>query len=174
MFVRRAFYYWQVAAVLVLPLWALVGWSVFGGSGWQFLLVLLSCGVLALALAGVGVLNYFRKSVRETRALSWLDTGLLVAWHAAIVSVGFFTPASSILAVAVVVLGLAAFWASIVQLLAETRRRISGVFDSFQYAAQVAEEQAAAGAAGVPSAPLPPIVAQGEYIVIDTARSHQK
>jgi hypothetical protein len=172
MFVRRAFYYWQVAAVVVLPLWVLIGWSLFGGSGWQFLLVLLSCGVLALGLAGVGVLNYLRRSVRQARALSWLDTGLLAAWHAAIIAVGFLTPAGTLLAVAVVVLGLAAFWASIFQLGAETKRRVSGVFDSFQYAAQMAEAQAAA--AGVSSAPRAPIVADGEYIVIDTGRSHEK
>src|ERR1700709_21337 len=114
MFVRRAFYYWQPAAVVVLPLWVLIGWSVFGGSAWQFLLVMLSCGVLALALAGVGILNFARKQVRTERAVSWPDAALLAAWHAAIIAVGFLTPYTSILSVFAVVLGLAAFWMSIV------------------------------------------------------------
>ncbi|MEA9985686.1 MULTISPECIES: MFS transporter [Subtercola] len=163
MFVRRAFYYWQVAAVVVLPLWILIGWSVFGGSGWQFLLVMLSCGALALALAGVGVLIYARKGVRQARAVSWADVAVLALWHAAIVAVGFLTPAGTLLATAVVIVGLAAFWLVLSELFRETRRRVQGAFDSFQAAAQM-------GA----GAPRPPVVANGEYIVIDTARSHEK
>ncbi|MCU1478452.1 MAG: hypothetical protein JWQ64_3145 [Subtercola sp.] len=172
MFVRRAFYYWQPAAVVVLPLWILIGWSVFGGSAWQFLLVLLSCGVLALALAGVGLLNFTRKQVRTERAVSWPDAALLTGWHAAIIAVGFVTPYTTILSVAVVVLGLAAFWTSIVELARETRRRVQGVYDSFQYAAQMGGS--APAGPGVGAAPRPPLVEEHEYIVIDTARSHHE
>ncbi|MEF2978764.1 MFS transporter [Subtercola sp. YIM 133946] len=172
MFVRRALYYWQPAAFVVLPLWVLIGWSVFGGSAWQFLLVLLSCGVLALSLAGVGMLNFTRKQVRAERALSWPDAALAIAWHAAIIAVGFLTPATTILAVAVVVLGLAAFWVSIVELARETRRRVQGVYDSFQYMAQMGAP--APSGPGVGAAPRGPIVDEHEYIVIDTARIHQE
>jgi hypothetical protein len=171
MFVRRAFYYWQPAAVVVLPLWILIGWSVFGGSAWQFLLVLLSCGVLAIALAGVGLLNFTRKQVRTERALSWPDAALLALWHAAIIAVGFVTPYTALLSVAVVVLGLAAFWTSIVELARETRRRVQGVYDTFQYAAQMGGSHAGPGVA---AAPQPPRVEEHEYIVIDTARSHHE
>ena len=165
MFVRRAFYYWQVAAVVILPLWVLIGWSVFGGQVWQFLLVMLSCGVLALAMAAVGVLIYARKGVRQARAVSWLDVTLLAAWHASIIAIGFFTPVGSILAVVALVLGLGAFWSSIAQLFAETKRRVQGVFDTFQYVAEM-------GAA--PRDARAPLAAEAEYIVIDTGRSHQK
>ncbi|UFS60991.1 MFS transporter [Subtercola endophyticus] len=171
MFVRRAFYYWQPAAVVVLPLWILIGWSIFGGSAWQFLLVLLSCGVLALALAGVGLLNFTRKKVRTERALSWPDVALAAGWHAAIVATGFLTAATPLLSVAVVVLGLAAFWVSIVELARETRRRVQGVYESFQYAAQMGAP--AGAAAGVGAAPRPPIVDEHEYIVIETSRGQQ-
>ncbi|GGF38682.1 MFS transporter [Subtercola lobariae] len=172
MFVRRAFYYWQPAAAVVLPLWVLIGWSIFGGSAWQFLLVLLSCGVLALALAGVGLLNFSRKQVRTERAVSWPDAALLAAWQAAIIAVGFVTPFTAVLSVAVVVLGLAAFWTSFVELARETRRRVQGVYNSFQYAAQMGG--AAPAGAGVGAAPMPPRIEEHEYIVIDTGRSHEK
>jgi hypothetical protein len=165
MFVRRAFYYWQVAAFVVLPLWVLIGWSVFGGQVWQFLIVMLSCGVLALAMAAVALLVFARKGVRQTRTLSWLDVGVLTAWHLSIVAVGFFLPAGSIIAVAALLLGLAAFWSSIAQLVGETKRRVQSVFETFQYAAEM-------GAA--PQAAREPLVADGEYIVIETGRSPQK
>ncbi|RFA16050.1 hypothetical protein B7R22_04760 [Subtercola boreus] len=165
MFVRRAFYYWQVAAVVVLPLWVLIGWSVFGGQVWQFLIVMLSCGVLALAMAAVALIIFARKQVRLTRAVTWQDVLLVALWHVSIIAVGFFLPAGSFIAVASVVLGLVAFWSSIAQLLGETKRRVQGVFDTFQYAAQMGE---------APQAVREPIVADGEYIVIETGRNHQK
>ncbi|RFA08714.1 hypothetical protein B7R54_05335 [Subtercola boreus] len=165
MFVRRAFYYWQVAAVVVLPLWVLIGWSVFGGQVWQFLIVMLSCGVLALAMAAVALLTFARKQVRLTRTVSWQDMLVVALWQVSIIAVGFFFPAGSIIAVASVVLGLVAFWSSIAQLLGETRKRVQGVFDTFQYAAQMGES---------PRAVREPLVAEGEYIVIETGRSAQK
>ncbi|RFA22024.1 MFS transporter [Subtercola boreus] len=164
MFVRRAFFYWQVAAVVLLPLWVLIGWSVFGGQVWQFLLVMLACGVLALAMAAVGVLIWARKGVRATKTLSWLDVMMVALWHVSIIVLGFFTPAASLVAVAAVLLGLGAFWAAIYQLVRETRQRVQGVFDSFQYAAQM-------GAS--PQMAREPL-AEGEYIVIETGRTAQK
>ena len=44
MLIRRAFYRWQFAAAIVLPIWLLIGYAIFGSSGW---------GVIGLMFAAI-------------------------------------------------------------------------------------------------------------------------
>lgn len=159
-FVRRLFYRWQFLAALVLPAWLFVGWGVFGPDGWPFLVLLVVCPVLAVALLVVGLLNLGRASSRQRRAVSWLDVALLAAWHAALVGVGFYGPANNWLILLSVLLGLTAFWASAWQLATDASRRVAGAFAALQ-------------TGGVATArPRPAWAARGEsYIVVHETRT---
>jgi hypothetical protein len=130
MWVRRAFYYAQFWAIPVLPLWLLIGRGlVANGVGWEFVVLLFACPVLALAMIIVMGLVMARKTVRRARMLSWADLGVLGAWYLAIIVAGFV--ANPVTAVLVVVLTVAAFWVAVWQLFVETRRRVNTVFASF-------------------------------------------
>jgi hypothetical protein len=132
MLLRRGFFYWQFVAALVLPLWLFVGWGVSSGSGWSFVGLLVLAPLLFVFLTIVGVLVYMRASVRRRNAVSWMDIVLIGALHVAIVAFGLFTEATSAFAVLGVVLGLAAFWGSIWQLVEETRSRARSALREFE------------------------------------------
>jgi hypothetical protein len=155
MLVRKAFFYWQFAAVVVLPVWILVGWTVWSG-GDQFLGVAISAPLLVLALLGVAGITYARKSARTTRTASWLDVGVAGAWHLAVIAAGFFGPATGAFAALSVALGIAAFASVAWQLVQETRRRVRRVFETIQRGA------VPYGTPAVKQAPLD----AGEYLVI--------
>ena len=58
MLVRRGFFYWQTAAAVVLPVWLLVGWGIWGTSatgfvGIAFLAPALVLGLLVPIVAGI-------------------------------------------------------------------------------------------------------------------------
>jgi hypothetical protein len=155
MLVRRAFFYWQFAAAVVLPAWILLGWALWGQKG-EFVGLAIATPFLVLALLAVAGLTYARKSVRSTRTVSWLDVGIAGVWHAVVIGAGFFGPATGALAALSLALGIAAFWSVAWQLVTETRKRVRRVFDTIQRAA-------------VPSSPgtgkQTPLDA-GEYLVI--------
>lgn len=129
MWLRRGFYFVQFGAIPILPLWLLIGRGiVIDGTGWEFVLLLFVCPILALAMLIVAGLTIARKSVRRSRAVSWLDVGLLVAWYLAIIAAGFV--AHPVMAVLVVMLSVAVFWSAVWQLYTETRRRVRSAFAS--------------------------------------------
>lgn len=130
--IRRAFHYAQFVAALALPAWLLVGWSIFGGGGLQLIGLLIVCPILAIAMLAVSAIISVRKEVRATRALSWLDAGILALWYLAIALAGTFGPATGLLEFAVVLIGLGAFWLVVWELIAETRKRISSVLAEFE------------------------------------------
>lgn len=132
MLLRRAFFYWQFIAAIVLPLWLFVGWGISSGSGWSFVGLLVLAPLLFVFLTIVSVLVYMRAGVRRTNAVSWTDVLLIGVLHAAIVVFGLFTPASSAIAVLGVVLGLAAFWGAVWQLVEETRARARAALREFE------------------------------------------
>lgn len=132
MILRRAFYYWQFVAALVLPIWLFVGWGISSGSGWSFVGLLVLAPVLFVFMLVVSVVVYMRSSVRRANAVSWWDVAVIGAWHAAIVAFGFFTPATSALAVIGVVLGVASFWTAVSQLVVEARERASAALREFE------------------------------------------
>ncbi|MEO8908220.1 MAG: hypothetical protein ABI310_09110 [Microbacteriaceae bacterium] len=128
MLVRRAFYYWQFIAAVVLPAWLLVGWAVFGSSGWGLFGLVLVCPVAFIALLTVALLNYARTSVRAARAVSWRDVGILAAWHLSIVGIGFFGAGGAWFAFAAVILAIFAFWYALWALVTDTGRRVAAAF----------------------------------------------
>ena len=132
MLLRRAFFYWQFIAAIVLPLWLFVGWGVSSGSGWSFVGLLVLAPFLFVFLMIVSVLVYMRAGVRRTNTVSWMDFGLVGALHVAIVVFGLFTGATSAIAVLGVILGLAAFWGAVWQLVEETRSRARAAMREFE------------------------------------------
>lgn len=136
MYVRRALFYWQFIAAIVLPAWILIARGIFGTSeGWDFVFYIVVCPILAAAMLAVAGVTSARKSVRATRAVSWPDVAALAAWHAAIIAYGFVD--SSLLAALIVIIGIGFFWFAMWQLFTETRRRVRGVIAGFEQAAQV-------------------------------------
>lgn len=138
MIIRKAFYWWLFPSAVVLPVWLLIGWAAFHtGSGWTFLGLLLLCPLLFLAMLAVGGILIARKSVREARAVSWYDAGLLAAWNASIIAFGFFPgDAAGWLAVLGVLLFLALFWLGIWELMTELRARVTETYAAYERAAQ--------------------------------------
>lgn len=157
MIVRRAFYYAQPAAAFVLPAWLLVGWGLFGGGGLAFVLVVCGSIALAVAMLVVGGLTVARRSVRTARAVSWVDVGVLAAWYAAAVAVGFYLSWGGVLVVVAMLLALVGFWTAAAQLFSETRRRMREAFAAYPSAAPDPR-------------PARSSYTDGEYIVIETSR----
>lgn len=151
MLVRRALFYWQFAAVVVLPLWLLIGWAAWGSAG---LSVLLAVPFLVLAMLVVMGLTFARKSVRESRSVSWIDAAVLTVWHLAIVGAGFYGGGANWFAALIVLTTMVAFWLALWQLVAETRRRVRRVLASFEQLVG-------------PAVPRREPLSAGEYIVLD-------
>ncbi|MEW1961914.1 MFS transporter permease [Microbacterium sp. NPDC077644] len=121
MWLRRAFYRWMFPAVVVLPLWLLVGWGIFNAGGWAFLWVLFIAipsvfvGQLALTL-----LQRARPSARETGAASWWDVLGFGVWHALTIAIGCYPQTwFPLLLTAAIVVGLGLFWLVLRQLWSE-------------------------------------------------------
>lgn len=166
MLLRRAFYYWQFIAALVLPLWLFVGWGFSSGSGWSFVGLLVLAPVLFVFMLVVSVVVYMRSSVRRSNAVSWLDVALIGAWHAAIVAFGFFTHVNSAIAVLGVFLGLASFWVAMWQLVTETRARAREAIQEFE---QMATRPDPRRSDRLRPDPLrPPVVDGGVYVVTES------
>lgn len=157
MLIRRAFFYWQFPAAVILPAWILVGWGVFAATGWQILGLIVGVMMLTVGMLATAGLIFARKDVRAETRVSWLDVVLLTVLHALVISVGFFTPATAVLGSLSVVALIALFWSGIVQLVVETRKRVRSALAGFE--AQAARLQA------------PPRTTRvdGEYIVIETS-----
>lgn len=123
MWLRKALYWWQFAAVIVMPTVVLIARGILGSSlGWDFVLYLVLSPILGVFMLVVAGLTAARGSVRQARAVGWLDAGVMLAWHAAIV--GFAVLDSAALATIVVVIAVAAFWIAVWQLVTETGRRM--------------------------------------------------
>ncbi|MBB5641602.1 hypothetical protein [Cryobacterium roopkundense] len=129
MFIRRTFFRWQFPAVIVLPLWLLIGSSIFGTGGWAVLGIFFGAVLLGLGLLAVSGLVYARREVREERALSWLDVGVLGVWHLLIITLGFSENSSGWLSVLVVVVGIGAFWYAVWALFDAARKRVRAMVD---------------------------------------------
>jgi hypothetical protein len=151
MWFRRGLYFALVPAAILLPTWVLISRGLLAdGIGWEFLVYLVACPILSVAMLAVSGIVLARKSVRADRAVSWLDAGLLITWWLALVFYGLY--ALPAIAVIVLLVGLAAFWLGLWQLFTDTRARLRGVMTEF-------ERQAAA-----PSKPSEKYI--GEVIVI--------
>ena len=157
MLIRKAFFYWQFPAAVILPAWILIGWGVFAATGWQIIGLIVGVMMLTVAMLATAGLIFARKDVRAEKAVSWLDVGLLTVLHGLIIAVGFFTPATALLGTLSVVVVIALFWSGIIQLVVETRKRVRAALAGY-------EEQVRR----VQSPTQKPRV-DGEYIVIQTS-----
>lgn len=136
MSIRRIFLRWMFLAVVVLPIWPLIGWGVFGGGGWDFVGLLISMPILFVVLLIVSLIFYARSSVRASRELAWGDIGVLSVWHASIIGFGFFGPTMTWFAVLGVLAGIAALWYGLWQLVRETAARSKAAMAEFERLAQ--------------------------------------
>jgi hypothetical protein len=137
MWYRRALHRGQFIAAIVLPAWVLISRGIIDdGVGWQLLVYLIACPILFVAMVAVGGVISARPTVREQRAVSPLDAALLSAWYVAILSYGLW--ATSILAVAIVVVGIALFWLAVVSLFRDTRARLQVMMAGFEDANRAA------------------------------------
>jgi hypothetical protein len=132
MLIRRAFFRWQYVAIAALPLWLAIGWAIFGGGGWGTLGLVLVVPLAAIALGVVALLMSVRPTVREQRALSWTDVGVLAGWHAAIIGTGFYGASATLFGVLAILLAIAAFWLAIWQLIGDGARRVQASMAEFE------------------------------------------
>lgn len=147
MLVRRIFYRWQFIAIIAVPAWLFIGQIIFGESAWGVIGMLVAAPVTFIALGIIALLVSMRPTVRSERAVSWIDVGVLGAWHAAIIAAGFAGPGSATFALLALALALAAFWVSVWQLVRDGARRMSATMSEYERAAHDA-----AGAASGASA----------------------
>jgi hypothetical protein len=143
MLIRRAFRRWLYIAVVALPVWLAVGWAIFGGGGWGTLGLVLVVPIAFIALGVVALLTSVRPTVREERAVSWVDVGVLGTWHVALIATGFYGASAGLFAVFAVLLALAAFWVAIWQLVSDGARRVQASMTEFERLA--AQQQAPGG-----------------------------
>ena len=91
MVLRRVLYRLLWPAVVVLPLWVLLGRAAFGVPlGAQVLGQIVLVPLLFVAQAAAVGVVVARRSVRRARAVSWLDAGLLLLTWLAQLALGFF------------------------------------------------------------------------------------
>ncbi|PXA67899.1 hypothetical protein [Cryobacterium arcticum] len=124
MILRKAFYYWQFAAVVVLPIWLMVAASIFKTTAWQVLGATFGALAIGFGLLVVSLLFIARKEVRLEKAVSWADVGVLTVWHALIVLMGIYSVTAPWISVLVVLVGLAAFWFAVWELFDAARKRV--------------------------------------------------
>ena len=136
MIIRRVFRTWMVIAAVVLPIWPLIGWGIFGGGGWAFLGLLISMPILFVAMMGVAGLIWARPTVRKERAVSWPDVGVLALWQACVIGFGLFGPASNLFALVGVLAGLGAFWLVLWEFFTDARDRARETLAEFEQMAQ--------------------------------------
>ena len=132
MIIRRAFRTWMVIAAVVLPIWPLIGWGIFGGGGWQFLGLLISMPILFVAMLAVAGLIWARPTVRREKAVSWLDVGILTIWQVSVIGFGLFGPSSNAFAVLGVLAGIAAFWVVLWEFFTDARDRARETIAEFE------------------------------------------
>jgi len=127
MLFRRALFYWQFTAALLLPVWVVVGRGLYGRSnGWDILLYIVLSIVLGFSLLAVAGITAARKSVRSARAVSSRDAVILAVWHVAIIAYGFADFA--LLAAIIILVTVIAFWQAVIALFTETRQRVRSAF----------------------------------------------
>lgn len=124
MLLRRGSWYWQFAAALVLPVWVLTGYAIWGAGTTGFLTVAILAPLLVVATAGLAVLLSARKSVRAARALGWADVALHAVYSLAVIGAGFWGPATTWFGVLAIAALIGAYWLATTELVTEVRTRV--------------------------------------------------
>jgi hypothetical protein len=152
MVLRRGSWYWQFAAAVVLPLWVLTGYAMWGAGTGGFLGVAILAPLLVVGTLGLAALFTARKSVRAARALGWADTGVLAVYSLAVIGAGFFGPATTWFGVIAIAALLGGYWLATTELVREVRTRVRTTLDAL----------------GIQRPPAD----HGEYIVLPPPREH--
>ena len=135
MIIRRALYFAQFGAALILPLWIFVARGIVtNDTGWDTLAYVILCPVLFVVMIGISAIVTARKSVRSARAVSWIDVAAQLLLYAALITAGFVTTIA-FLVIAVVIL-VAFFWVAVWELVRETRARFQGFVDEINLQSQ--------------------------------------
>ena len=171
MLIRRAFYRWQFAAAIVLPIWLLIGYAIFGSSGWGVIGLMFATPIAFITLGVVALLVAARPDVRRDRAVDWADVAVLGVWHLLIVAAGLYGEAGITFAILAMVGAIGAFWYAVWRLLSDGARRVRATMAEYE---RIAAEGAAPGA-GIPGQREPRRPADGgEVIVIREERSWEE
>jgi hypothetical protein len=168
--IRRAFYRWQFVAAVVLPVWLLIGYAIFGSSGWGVIGLMFAAPVAFITLGVVALIVAARPDVRMAKAVDWADAAVLGTWHLLIIAAGFYGPTGVTFAVLSMLGAIAAFWYAVWRLLGEGARRVRATMAEY-------ERIVAAGSAGGddPGGARGPRAADaGEVIVIHEERDWEK
>jgi hypothetical protein len=171
MLIRRTFLRWLIAAAVVLPVWLGIGWAIFGGGGWGTLGLVVAVPVAFIALAIIALLVWIRPTVRAERAVSWTDVGVIGAWHASIIGIGFYGQGATLFGILAILLALAAFWSAVWQLVTDGARRMQATMTEFERLAAQQSGTAGPDAAGPASRVRPPFDdGDGEVIIVREVR----
>ena len=144
MVLRQAFFRWLLPAAFLLPLWMVVGWAIFGQSGWSLLWVLLMAAPsVFVAQLVLTLLTRSRPSVRTERALSWWDVAGFTVWHGLTIAVAFF-PASGFgwLLTGAIIAAIGLIWLQLWQLWNESRVAGARLRENISWSSAPREEAA--------------------------------
>lgn len=128
MLLRRSLYYAQFALAIVAPASVLVMRVIAAdGVGSSLLVYLILAPITTVALAAITGLIVARKSVRQSKAVSWIDVAVLVSIWVSLFFYGLF--ALPLLAVLVIMLIIAGFWTVAYEFFVETKSRVKSALD---------------------------------------------
>jgi hypothetical protein len=171
MLIRRAFYRWQFIAAIVLPVWLLIGYAIFGSSGWGVIGLMFATPIAFVTLGVVALIVAARPDVRRDKAVDWADVGVLGTWHLLIIAAGVYGPTGITFAILAMVGAIAAFWYAVWRLLSDGARRVRATMEEYE---RIASSGAAPGA-GIPGETGGRRPADGgEVIVIREERSWEQ
>lgn len=131
--VRRAFFVWQFAAAVVLPLWVLTGYAIWGSGKTGFLGIALTAPLLVVTCLALAVLFSARGRIRRSRALDWPDVGVLAAFSLAVIGAGFFGPGTAWFGVLAVASALGGLWLATTELVTDVRSRMRETLTALGY-----------------------------------------
>jgi len=135
MIIRRALYFAQFGAAVVLPLWIFLARGIISNdTGWDTLAYVILCPALFVVMVAVAAIVTSRKSVRTAKAVSWLDVAMQVLLYAALITAGLVsTIAFTVIAIVILI---AFFWVAVWELVTEARARFRGFVDEINLQAQ--------------------------------------
>lgn len=171
MLIRRAFYRWQFIAAIALPVWLLLGYAIFGSSGWGVIGLMFATPIAFISLGVVALIVAARPDVRRLKAVDWADVAVLGVWHLLIIAAGFYGPTGITFAILAMIGAIGAFWYAVWRLLSDGARRMRATMEEY-------ERIAYSGA--TPGAGLPGDAGErrpadgGEVIVIREERSWEE
>ena len=169
MLIRRGFYRWQFAAAIVLPVWLLIGYAIFGSSGWGVIGLMFAMPIAFITLGVVALLIAARPDVRRDKAVDWADVAVLGVWHLLIIGAGFYGDAGITFAILAMVGAIGAFWYAIWRLLSDGARRVRATMAEYERLASTGGAAPGSGIGGRPETRQP--TDAGEVIVIREERS---